>query len=34
MGDEDYLLVIVRVGGLGRLAWVLWNPGQRRGLCG
>ena len=29
MGDEDSLLVIVRAGGLGRLAWVSWNPGQR-----
>ena len=34
MGDEDSLLVIVRVGGSGRLAWVLWNLGQIRGLCG
>ena len=34
MGDEDSPLVIVRAGGLGRLAWVSWNPGQIRGPCG
>ena len=34
MGDEDSPLVIVRAGGPGRLAWVLWNSHQMRGPCG
>ena len=34
MGNEDSPLVIVRVRGSGRLAWVSWNPGQMRGPCG
>ena len=33
MGDEDSPLVIVRAGGPGLLAWVLWNSHQMRRPC-